>query len=67
MGSVMSDRALRDYAYRVLKSEYGERMENGILIPAKKSDEELAAFAAQMPEWQLRQMYGMMFKGELVE
>lgn len=35
MGRVMSDRALRDYAYRVLKSEYGERMENGILIPAK--------------------------------
>ncbi|MEE0504112.1 hypothetical protein [Dialister invisus] len=63
----MSDRALRDYAYRVLKSEYGERMENGILIPAKKGDEELAAFAAQMPEWQLEQMYGMMFKGELVE
>lgn len=67
MGRVMSDRALRDYAYRVLKSEYGERMENGILIPAQKSDEELAAFAAQMPEWQLKQMYGMMFKGELVE
>ena len=42
-------------------------MENGILIPAKKSDEELAAFAAQMPQWQLEQMYGMMFKGELVE
>lgn len=63
----MSDRALRDYAYRVLKSEYGEQIENGILIPAKKSDEELAAFAAQMPEWQLRQMYRMMFKGELVE
>ena len=41
MGCVMSDRALRDYAYRVLKSEYGEHMENGILIPAKKSDEEL--------------------------
>ena len=67
MGCVMSDRALRDYAYRVLKSEYGEHIKNGILIPAKKSDEELAAFAAQMPEWQLRQMYGMMFKGELVE
>lgn len=63
----MSDRALRDYAYRVLKSEYGERMENEILIPAKKSDEELAAFAAQMPQWQLEQMYEMMFKGELVE
>ena len=67
MGRVMSDRALRDYAYRVLKSECGEHIENGILIPAKKSDEELAAFAAQMPEWQLEQMYGMMFKGELVE
>lgn len=63
----MNDRALRDYAYRVLKSEYGERMENGILIPVKKSDEELAAFAAQMPQWQLEQMYEMMFKGELVE
>lgn len=67
MGSVMSDRALRDYAYRVLKSEYGECMENGILIPAKKSDEELAAFVSQMPQWQLEQMYGIMFKGELVE
>ena len=53
----MSDRALRDYAYRVLKSEYGEHMENGILIPAKKSDEELAAFVSQMPQWQLEQMY----------
>lgn len=67
MGRVMSDRALRDYAYRVLKSEYGEHVENGILILAKESDEELAAFAAQMPEWQLRQMYGMMFEGEFVE
>ena len=67
MGRVMSDRALRDYAYRVLKSEYGEHVENGILIPAKESDEELAAFAAQMPEWQLRPMYGMMFEGEFVE
>lgn len=63
----MSDRALRDYAYRVLKSEFGERMENGILIPAKKSDEELAAFAAQMPQWKLEQMYEMMYGGELVE
>lgn len=67
MGRVMSDRALRDYAYRVLKSEFSERMENGILIPAKKSDEELAAFAAQMPQWQLEQMYEMMYGGELVE
>lgn len=67
MGRVMSDRALRDYAYRVLKSEYGEHMENGILIPAQKSDEELAAFAAQMPQWQLKQMYEMMYGGELVE
>lgn len=67
MGRIMRDRALRDYAYRVLKSEYGERMENGILIPAKKSDEELAAFAAQMPQWQLEQMYEMMYGGELVE
>lgn len=63
----MSERALREYAYRVLKSEYGERKENGIIIPAKKSDEELAEFAAQMPQWQLEQMYGMMFEGELVE
>lgn len=67
MGRVMSDRALRDYAYRVLKLEFGECMENGILIPAKKSDEELAAFAAQMPQWQLEQMYEMMYGGELVE
>ncbi len=67
MGRVMSDKALRDYAYRVLKSEYGERIENGILIPAKMSDEKIAAFAAQMPEWQLQQMYEMMYGGEIVE
>ena len=40
----ISQRALRDYAFKVLKSEYGERVENGVVIPARYSDRELAEF-----------------------
>ena len=53
----MSERALRDYAYKVLKSEYGEREEKGVIIPAKYTDAELAEFAKAMPQWQLEQMF----------
>ena len=32
MGRMMSEKALRDYAYKVLKSEYGEREEMYTMI-----------------------------------
>ena len=67
MGRMMSDRALRDYAYKVLKSEYGERVENGIVIPAKFTDKQLAEFASYMARWQLDEMYRLMYGSELVE
>lgn len=67
MGRMMSDRALRDYAYKVLKSEYGERVENGIVIPAKFTDKQLAEFASYMPQWQLEEMYRLIYGSELVE
>ena len=63
----MSERALRDYAYKVLKSEYGEHEEKGVIIPAKYTDEELAGFAQVMPQWQLEQMYDMIYGSEMVE
>ena len=46
----MSERALRDYAFKVLKSEYGEREEKGVIIPAKYTDAQLAEFAKAMPQ-----------------
>ena len=61
----LSDRALRDYAYKVLKSEYGERTEKSIIIPAQASDEQLAFFVRQMPQWQLEQMYKMIYGSEM--
>lgn len=64
---MLSERALRDYAYRCLKSVYGEHKENGIVIPAKASDEQLAFFVKQMPRWQLDQMYKMIYGSEMVE
>lgn len=67
MGRMMSERALRDYAYRVLKSEYGERIENGVVIPAKFTDEQLAEFACYMPQWQLEEMYRLIYGSEMVE
>lgn len=67
MGRMMSEKALRDYAFKVLKSEYGERVEKGVVIPAKFSDEQLARFAKTMPQWQLEQMYQMIYGSEMVE
>lgn len=64
---MMSEKALRDYAFKVLKSEYGERVEKGVVIPAKFSDEQLARFAKTMPQWQLEQMYDMIYGSEMVE
>lgn len=64
---MMSEKALRDYAFKVLKSEYGERVEKGVVIPAKFSDEQLARFAKTMPQWQIEQMYEMIYGGEMVE
>ena len=63
----MSERSLRDYAFRVLKSECGEREEKGVIIPAKYTDEQLAEFAKAMPQWQLEQMYDMIYGSEMVE
>ena len=63
----MSERALRDYAFKVLKSECGEREEKGVIIPAKYTDEQLAEFAKAMPQWQLEQMYDMIYGSEMVE
>lgn len=63
----MSEKALRDYAYKVLKSEYGEREEKGVIIPAKYTDAELAEFARVMPQWQIEQMYDMIYGSEMVE
>ena len=63
----MSEKALRDYAYKVLKSECGEREEKGVIIPAKYTDEELAEFARAMPQWQIEQMYDMIYGSEMVE
>lgn len=67
MGHMMSEKALRDYAFKVLKSEYGERIKKGVVIPAKFSDEQLARFAKTIPQWQLEQMYEMIYGSEMVE
>lgn len=65
---MLSDRALRDYAFRVLKTELGEHKdEYGIVIPAQASDEQLAFFVSQMPVWQLEQMYKVIYGSEMVE
>ena len=63
----MSERALRDYAFRVLKSEVGEHMEDGIVIPAKCTDEQIAMMVNEMPDWQLDEMYDMIYGSEMVE
>ena len=52
----ISERGLRDYAYKVLKSVLGEHVENSVLIPGQMSDKEIAEFVSQMPRWQLQQM-----------
>ena len=63
----MSERALRDYAFRVLKSEVGEHMEDGIAIPAKYTDEQIAMMVNEMPDWQLDEMYNMIYGSEMEE
>ena len=76
MGRVIADlssmkfvslKGLRDYAFRVLKGEVGEHVNKGVIIPGKYTDRELRAFVEQMPDWQLRQMYDMMYGSEMVE
>ena len=64
---MLSERALRDYAFRVLKGVFGEHTEKGIVIPAKASDEQLAFFVSKMPRWQLDEMYKMIYGSEMVE
>lgn len=63
----MSERALRDYAYRVLKYEVGEHIEDGIVIPAKYTDEQISMMVNEMPDWQLDEMYNMIYGSEMVE
>lgn len=64
---MLSERALRDYAFRVIKSELGEHEEKGIIIPAQATDEQIAEFVRVMPMWQLEQMYEMIYGSEMVE
>lgn len=63
----VSRRGLRDYALKVLKGEVGEHVNKGVIIPRKYTDRELRAFVEQMPDWQLQQMYNMMYGSEMVE
>lgn len=63
----VSQRGLRDYALKVLKGEVGEHVNKGVIIPGKYTEQELRAFVEQMPDWQLRQMYSMMYGSEMVE
>lgn len=63
----VSRKGLQDYAFKVLKGEVGEHVHNGVIIPGKYSDKELRAFVNQMPDWQLKQMYNMIYGSEMVE
>lgn len=63
----VSRKGLRDYAFKVLKGEVGERVNKGVIIPGKYTDTELRAFVDQMPDWQLRQMYTMIYGSQMVE
>lgn len=63
----VSRRGLQDYAFRVLKGEVGEHVNKGVIIPGKYTDQELRAFVEQMPDWQLREMYTMIYGSEMVE
>ena len=63
----ISERGLRDYAYKSLKSVLGEHIEGEVLIPGKMSDKEIAEFVSQMPRWQLQQMDEMIYGSEMVE
>lgn len=61
----LSDKALRDYAKRVLKSEQYQE-ENGIIKPIY-TDADIDLFTAQMSQDQLNQLYWMMFQSGFVE
>lgn len=61
----VTEKGLRDFAYRVLKGEVGSHMQNGVYVLGKYTDEQLKAFADQMPEWQLKQMYQMIYGSEM--
>lgn len=63
----VSRRGLQDYAFRVLKGEVGEHVNKGVIIPGKYTDQELRAFVEQMPDWQLREMYTMIYGSEMLE
>lgn len=63
----VSRKGLRDYAFRVLKGEVGEHVNKGVIIPGKYTDAELREFVDQMPDWQLREMYNMIYGSEMVE
>lgn len=63
----LSERGLRDYAFRVLKSELGEREECGIIIPAQATDEEIAEFVSEMPISMLHDMHTAIYGSEMVE
>lgn len=63
----VSRKGLRDYAFRVLKGEVGEHVNKGVIIPGKYTDQELREFVEQMPDWQLREMYTMIYGSEMVE
>lgn len=63
----VSLKGLRDYAFKVLKGEVGEHVNKGVIIPGKYTDTELRAFVEQMPDWQLREMYTIIYGSEMVE
>ena len=63
----VSRKGLRDYAFRVLKGEVGEHVNKGVIIPGKYTDQELRAVVEQIPDWQLREMYTMIYGSEMVE
>jgi hypothetical protein len=62
---MISDKALRDFAKRVLKTEQYQE-ENGIVVP-QYNDAEIDMFVAQMNPEQLNTLYWMMFQTGFVE
>lgn len=68
-----SYKALRDYAFTVLKNEVGGHYENGIwhlsqvIEGEPMTDDKIRAFVNQMPEWQLDEMYRMIYGSEMEE
>jgi hypothetical protein len=62
---MLSDKALRDFAKRVLKSEQYQE-ENGI-VKLIYNDAEIDMFTAQMSNDQLTTLYWMMFETGMVQ